>query len=207
MGIRRAMVLLENVNGLSEDRFVNTFHFASGDDPDSIVQALRAFYNAGNNGGLSQFISTNVTRTTGKSRIKIYDLDDPKIRPTIRDEPLDILATSSTTNLPNELAACVSFYGGRNLKRQRGRVYVGPLTVSALEQVSAPAPDELVAGGFASFLVSAATALMDDPATTWGVYSRMDNVLRPVSGGWVDRAFDIQRRRGVKTASRFQFGI
>jgi hypothetical protein len=45
-------------------------------------------------------------------------------------------------------------------------------------------------------------ALVNDTATNWAVYSRRDNAGYLVSNGWVDDAFDIQRRRGVSALVR-----
>lgn len=199
------MVLLENVSGKPEDRFVNTFHFQAGDDPGQIVGALRNFYNAGSGGGIAQFLSSNISRTSGACRIKVYDLADPKPRAPIMDDGLDLTASSGTANLPNELAACMSFYGTRNLPRQRGRVYLGPFATLALEQASGNAADELISGTVCSYVIAAGASLINSVDTHWVVHSPTGNADHLVTAGWIDKAWDIQRRRGAVSQVRFTF--
>jgi hypothetical protein len=110
------------------------------------------------------------------------------------------------STLPPELAICVSFRAalasGVNAARRRGRVYIGPLSDNAREgggdpQVASAARIALAQD--ADDLLTASNASAD---WSWGVYSRTDGILRPVVAGWVDDAFDVQRRRGLEPTTR-----
>jgi hypothetical protein len=96
--------------------------------------------------------------------------------------------------------------------RRRGRLYVGPLNVSALDETF-PAGDTAINPPFANLVATAAQSLVSrlpliDPEAHWCVWSRRDAQLYALTDtedqlvGWIDDAFDTQRRRGRKATSR-----
>jgi hypothetical protein len=148
-------------------------------------------------------------RGANKSQIRVYDLADPMPR-----EPEVFLWTLGGTGgspLPRELAICLSFYADRNLRRQRGRVYLGPINTSAIGNTGNDMTVEVAAR---NTIRDAAITLMN-ATPTWCVWSeaRQAEVVpgggnfgaQPVTAGWVDDAVDIQRRRGLKTSTRTIF--
>jgi hypothetical protein len=104
-------------------------------------------------------------------------------------------------NLPNEVCITVSYFAQRSLPRQRGRIYVGPLNGSAMEDTGG---DARVTPQCRSDLAAAFKRLgAFEDALAWAVFSRKDNEARgPIGGGWVDNAFDTQRRRGRDASVR-----
>ena len=62
-------------------------------------------------------------------RVIVYDLADAKPRPE-RAVALYSPATEDSFTIygPHQVACVLSFYGTRNLPRQRGRIYVGPVS-------------------------------------------------------------------------------
>jgi len=48
-------------------------------------------------------------------------------------------------------------------------------------------------------------AMAADANNDWIVYSTVDQAGHEVIGGWVDNAWDIQRRRGELSTSRLTF--
>jgi hypothetical protein len=48
--------------------------------------------------------------------------------------------------------------------------------------------------------VAAGKLLTAEPS--WGVWSKVDGVVRPIVGGWIDDDFDVQRRRGTDAQGR-----
>jgi len=199
----RALVLLDNVSQLPEDRFVNTFYFAG--DRDDITSTLHtklaSFYNFGSGGadGLGKYLSNKVQRGTSlPNEIRYYDLSEPEPREPVSFE-LVIPAAAAATDLPNEVAVCCSFYGTRNIPRQRGRVYLGPLNTAADED---GASDVRVTSDFRGAITFAAAALAGGTGPDWVVHSGAANADYPVTAGWVDNAFDTQRRRGAATSAR-----
>lgn len=87
--------------------------------------------------------------------------------------------------------------------RRRGRVYIGPLNnnagaLTAIGVLKVHVDTQTV-------LKNAATALIGSSAGAagaWSVWSRRSAALFPVIGGFIDEAFDTQRRRGVKSTAR-----
>lgn len=124
--------------------------------------------------------------------------------------------TTSTGNaMPTECAGVLSFHADltgileesgatRPRARRRGRVFIGPLNLDALDTTSAPYP---LKTPFMTTLRQAASALIaaSTPDHPWCVWSRTDAVLREVVGGWTDNAPDTQHRRGFTATVRNAF--
>jgi hypothetical protein len=201
VGVKRAMVVLGNQSGLPVDSVVNTWHFSPESTDGDIALALRAFYMPASGTSVGQYISNRISRSSSINKIKIYDLDDPKPREAYEDGLTLPAASTTTGDLPHELACCLSYYATRNLKRQRGRIYLGPFHTGALTTGVAGA-DTSVNLQLRDAIKTAAQALLANLNVTWVVYSPTDNMARDVTAGWVDSAFDIQRRRGAKAVSR-----
>jgi hypothetical protein len=206
----RAQVVLQNRNNHPADAVVNTFHFTSDvgkTDPD-LVTGLISFYNtvhAPGTNSIGYYLSNNLSRNAGTMRIKVYDMAEPKPREPVESIwALDDLGSADP--LPNEMAACLSFYADRNLARRRGRVYIGPLMSNAGAE-DLTAGDVRLTNGFRDALVGGGTYLLTLPGSaTWCTHSTVDNAWRPVTAGWVDTAFDVQRRRGLKPGARVTWG-
>jgi len=82
-------------------------------------------------------------------------------------------------------------------------LYIGPLHI--LCQDLGPSNDSRPIIEFRNALKAAAEALADDAVTlgvTWSILSRSDGDTKPVVGGYIDNAWDTQRRRGVEPTSR-----
>jgi len=77
----------------------------------------------------------------------------------------------------------------------RGRLYVGPLGLTANEGVTGDLRDLLIAD-----LKQAAVRLVAEAA--WSVWSRVLGTVTPIVGGWVDKEFGVQRRRTDKARTK-----
>lgn len=211
-----AQVNFHAVSGLPEDTVVNTLYFqAQGADgaedvaPDVIADIETAFtgdHGAAAGGPVWQHMSTALS---GLVTVKCYVMSDAEPRVPTAIGELDFTAGDlGTSQLPREVAMCLSFHAnytsGGNAARRRGRIYVGPLgsTSNILDTAT---------GGPAASII---TALKDmgvwlrDSLTAnavWCVNSDADSTLRPVTEGWVDNAFDTQRRRGQAATARTLF--
>jgi hypothetical protein len=117
---------------------------------------------------------------------------------------------------PNEVAVTFSFHadrtgasehagsGPRTAERRRGRVYVGPLSIHA-GIASTVTGGTVVNDALITCLQHCGERLLALTDGPWSVWSRKDTLVRPVVGGFIDNAFDTQRRRGEKANARTVF--
>lgn len=139
-----------------------------------------------------------------------------------------IAPDSASPGLPQEVALCLSYRADivgvleetsdgadpgtardRPRSRRRGRTYIGPLTTTTISvsddntrpKVEVRETLTMAAAKFAADL-NAASVNID-----WGVWSRVDRLVRPVTLAWVDDAFDTQRRRGLAASTRLEVAV
>lgn len=197
----RALVQLQVVSGIAEDRPQNTLHFqtAVATTPYADIQtAIATFYNA-IRGELSSLIAQNGHRT------RIYDLADPEPRAPVHDVTWNFAGAVGTNTLPSEVALVLSFQGvrasGQSQARRRGRIYIGPLRVSAADALTGRPTTPMITTltGAASALLASSDAAAD---WSWVVRSETNNDNTFIDNGWVDNSFDTQRRRGLAPSAR-----
>lgn len=224
--------VMTNATGLPADEVINDFAFKgplAGAGPDEAADAFTVvdhFYRTNTASGsavgkyISQAISRSVTHRMEAYHIHAGPLGSPFATMDWLGPPAPAEAGN---NLPNEVAAVLSFHGdltgipeeagaGRPRAQRRGRIYLGPLIVGATNVTAAnPHLDPL----FQATTREAAVRLMDEASVLWGdgdegmgwcVWSRVGATLHPVVGGWTDTAPDTQRRRGQAPTSRTVWG-
>ncbi len=105
--------------------------------------------------------------------------------------------------LPHEVALCLSFFAGRNLPRSRGRIYVGPFAIIANSN-GRPTPQLR-----SSIADRASNVGRTTENVTWVMVTNGGTPVRKepagakvITAGWVDDAFDTQRRRGAGPSTR-----
>lgn len=211
--VYRAQAIWQGPTLLPEDQFVNSFAFVRDTDDfdsdademsDEISERLREFYLepvAPATNGLVWWLPQQIVAQG--LVIKVYDLGQPPPRqPREYAHSVAIPSASSNNALPWEVALTASFYGERNLPRQRGRIYLGPLSERALADGSdaRPSAELLVALAGAVERLALGRGIGDN--AVMGVLSPTDAEIRPVTAGWVDNAFDTQKRRGNEASSR-----
>lgn len=197
--------------GDSADAITNTWHFDSDSSSSSGVVAgintkLTNFYQA-----MDAYIPSDLVGNT--LTVKYYDLEDPEPRVPIATNTITLTPTSGNA-LPSECSAVLSFKGatasGVNMRRRRGRLYVGPLLTSVVTQSSGRV---FFSSTFVTALTNAAVGVRDLVTTdnaSWAVFSpttlaqsgSLDDAFEDVTSGWVDNAVDIQRRRGTAPTIR-----
>ena len=210
MAVVKAMVILHGVTGLPKDRFVNTLWFTGPSKvavADAVQPSIEQFYNgdAPNGGALRTSLSQVISRADERQEVRYYDMADGEPRvPETRFWTLG--AAGGSTKLPNEVAICMSFRGQFNRARERGRIYLGPLTGTAAASDTEDArPDANLLNTIASAgeqLLDQFTALAN---VEWVVHSGVQGANTPVVAGWVDNAFDTIRKRGVQPDSRLEW--
>lgn len=223
-----AQAVFGTTNNISADRTVNTFHFigdsASADD-DYVGAAYRVhdFYSGPAASSSTAKLDYYLANDSGTNyHINVYDMADPKPRlPHVFNAQL--IGAGVLHDVPAEVALCASYYSGRNIPRQRGRIFLGPLCLAALETTGAgPArPKSDFLDAIQAACVRLATtddgvvkepvsifeyAVPADHHVSWAVHSVVANTWLPVTAGWIDNSFDTQRRRGPKATNRHIWG-
>lgn len=196
-------------SGLAEDRAVNVFHFEGlstyGDDAPDAIARVANFYRTLTGGAtrmVGEYLSPWVDRD---ATVTSYDMDVPPDRiPTV--EPIVLPAAIGGSGLPNEVAICLSFEGAPpHTPRRRGRVYIGPLCLNADMHVAATIGDDArpTAQLMSDLGVAAAAMATPGGSVQWVIRSIKPTVnYVPVVSGWVDNAWDTQRRRGQSATTR-----
>lgn len=230
MGSIFAEVVFAPTSGVPEDNVVNTFTFQTAAvgsptsaDYDDIAVFLQSFYNNAQTSGstVANLLGTQLSRAANGVTIKQYDLDGHLLgdaHGSPRRVSTFTLGASQggETNMPSEVAICLSYHAlltdfqqelgnTRPAARRRGRLYLGPLCTLARTQ-DATTGDVKVSSVARSTLTQAATALLASPTVSWSQWSRKQAAVSDVTGGFVDDAFDTQRRRGRNASLRTSFG-
>lgn len=220
-------VTLTHLSGIPHDNVVNHFNFrtATAGAPvtaelDAILAALTTFYNTGAGSpshAICNMLSTALSRSSGQVVVRHYNitghLDGSAHGAPVRTDTFTLGSAIGTgSNFPSEMAVCLTFHtayltdpefgpgGSRPRARDRGRVYLGPLrdTIKLVASDGEPRLDP----DWAQAVGAAGARLVADADTQWVVWSRANVITNTVTVGWVDNAFDVQRRRGPDPTSR-----
>ena len=196
------------VSGLAEDRYVNTTHWQDSSlniqDFDNVKDMLYSFYTEIPPNGTNapqDFMSTG--SINGDVTLTAYRLSDTKPRQPVYQVELQTSGIPGADTMPTEVALVLSFQAvkesGENQKRRRNRIYLGPYNVTANNDGK---PADLLI----DTLLHSSRSLLNQAENsfnwTWKVYSPSDDAAYPVWSGWVDNAWDTQRRRGTRATGR-----
>lgn len=190
-------------SGLPEDVSVNTWSFTTelaSDVPtaQAIAPVIQGFYQP-----LQAYLSPAIANVV---TLRFYERDDPEPRIPYYNTSFSI-NTGAGEELPSEIALCLSFHGepvsGLPAARRRGRIYIGPLGGSAAPSSGPSRPVQ----AFIDLIRTRALAVKAASAASggifqWTVWSTSDAAPVPITGGWIDNAFDVQRRRGLAATAR-----
>jgi hypothetical protein len=183
----------------------NTFWFsttslvAAGEEIEADLWPRLNTLLAGRIGGISQ---------TGHL-VKMYDMEDPEPRRPFLEFEENFTSDPADTMLPSQVSLCLSYQGaavsGTSQARRRGRTYFGPFAGDQGATTGRPA------AGLVTAMQVFGAGLLSDSATSdnyeWVVYSRVNDAPVPIVGGWVDNAWDIQRRRQLDATERTTFSL
>jgi hypothetical protein len=202
MALYRATVIIKSVTNVIEDASTNTYHFDANTVGDlaAVSAALQTCYQS-----MRTFYSSLMAQNGHE--IKFYRLSDAPPRATVRNDTFNFTTAPSNAPLPTEVALVVSFQGGQSSgqpqARRRGRIFFGPMNTQAVDGTA------FVAAATRTAAVNAWGVLLDaSQAATewkWSVFSTVNGTGVEVQNGWVDNAFDTQRRRGRRTTARTVF--
>jgi hypothetical protein len=201
----RALVTIPAVSGVAKDSVANNWSVTATSDPatwgPNFEAALKSFYDAWGANRSSLYVWTG-------ARCKTYALADPTPRVPVRDVSLALSGSVATNTLPSEVALVLTFQGpivsGTPQARRRGRVYLGPFSSASADSATGrPASALLSTMSTAAIALKVASVAATD--WDWVVISNVNPAV-PVStivtNGWVDNAWDTQRRRGIAFTAR-----
>ena len=196
-------MILHTVDALPENFISNSWAFQL----DSVSGAgtvltpiLKAFYDS-----LNSYFSPLIAQNGHD--IKYSHLPGTPPNYPFEEDVWNFASAPSGTAIPEELAVCLSFQGIRTAgyaqARRRGRIYVGPFDGTALT-ATRPTPALITAMGTAAATLKSSVGAIGG-TSAWTVWSPTDAASVEVNDGWIDNAFDIQRRRGTLSSSRTTF--
>lgn len=214
------VVTLNKDSLVPRDAVQNTFAFltplgAISTEITAIETALKDFYNTvtSTTHAVNEYLALDLSTAANANTFEHYNLDG-HLDGSPHGSPIATgtwtLTATGAFNLPPELAICLTFHsaygsdvefgagGSRPRARDRGRVYIGPLSTGAFSTSSPP----VVATNPLATIPAAAARLRDDANTVWAQWSRAASEVNPVAAGWVDNAPDVQRRRGLVATAR-----
>lgn len=206
-------VIFQNANLLPEDATVNTWHFENTGalpitDYDNVRDMLEDFYSEtapGATGAITDLYSDEAF--SGDVTVRAYDLDDPQPRVPVYEDGWTFTPSTAIT-MPAEVALVMSFQAapssGVSQASRRNRIYLGPFNQSTTAGTGLRP-----ASVYRTRIALAATELLaaSDASVRWKwrVWSPTLNAGAPVSNGWIDDAWDTQRRRGLAPTTRTLF--
>lgn len=180
MPIAKFQVAAASDSLLAEDAIVNTLHFN--------VLSTSPDYNA-LAGDLATLFQTwyEVAR---QIRVVAYEVAGPPPHFPVGERVLNpgVLVNAAG---PREVALCLSFFGERNLPRQRGRIYLAQ-GVKSSGLTSRPTVTMLTAAQ----TLAAGLSGLGGANVDWVVYSPTSGLHHKVSTSWVDNEWDTMRSRG-----------
>lgn len=185
------------------DVAVNSMYFRT--DADGITDP--AHWTALGNKILNGFIGLagGFTKYSGRAvTIKLYDWADAKPRP-VKAAVSYLPTTWETSALgPRCVATCLSFYSGRNVPRQRGRIFLGPWNSNDLgEFVNSSLRTQII--GLGTYLMAGLTPT--GFSETWypQVHSVTSNNFNPWTNIWTNDTWDVIHSRLPKEVTRSRY--
>ena len=188
----RMLVMRKPADNLPRNRVVNVVHFNVTPDLDPFAPDWDTLAQD----TAEVFASTQPTLEgfTG-FEVRAYALSDSLPRPPRGTGDTTQAGTGSAIG-PREVALCLSFFHERNIKRQRGRLYLGPIP-----KVYCDERPQSSATGYATALAEGLEGV-GGVNVDWSIWSPTDSAMRKVTNWWVDDEWDTQRSRGLRSTTR-----
>lgn len=201
MGAMRAQVILHTVDNVPANYVTNSWAFMGADpslDATAITTALATFY--GTFAGL--YYSPAIAQNGHE--VKFYDLPGTPPNYPVTERTFNLGSATSGTQLPSELSVVLSIQAPRTpgfpQARRRGRLYLGPFNSTANSNGRPLTALMTSIANASQTFKTTIDGLASD--TQWAVWSVADQAAVAITNGWIDNAWDVQRRRGVEDTQR-----
>ena len=197
----RVQVTLKTTDANPENFITNSWCVFTGVPPINVaatITSFKDFYDDINATYWSSSIAQN------GHIVKFYALPGVKPNYPFAEGTFNLASAPSGSPLPSECAIVLSMQGTRTAgspqARRRGRIYLGPWGAAA-NTSGRPTP------ALATQIASATQTLeanlnAQSPISSLAVWSQADGVGVNIVDGWIDNAWDTQRRRGLQYTSR-----
>lgn len=199
-----------------------------------MMAAIRDFYitvPAGGTQGPGYYLSDGVSRAASACTVLAYisfDLDgSTPLGSPIGTLSFTLQAAQVAAAFPEEVASVISYHGDltdvpvsqtnpspppatiRPAQRRRGRCYIGPLSSgSGTDPGASIRPSSTFRSNLALAMKDLAETINAiDPNLFFGIWSKADAEVYECVGGYVDDAWDTQRRRGLAATTRTLFTV
>lgn len=166
-------------------RFSGTTGFDASSLADNIITAWTSWHVAG---------------AATPLRVRIYDLEGAKPVYPAAEKLTSAWGTALNTNVPRELALCLSFAHDHFRPRQMGRLYVPWAFRNTTSSGMGTRPTNAQVDDFAT--LAPVLAAVGGPNIDWGVWSRVEHAFHQASIYFVDNEWDTVRRRGLRGTYR-----
>jgi len=200
----RAQVILHTGDANPENYISNSWCFNGmdpGTDDAPIVTMLKDFYDD----ILSSYWSSAIAQNGHEVKLSILPGTPPNYP--YFEGTFNLASAPTGVAIPSECAICLSFQATRQAglpqARRRGRVYLGPWGANA-NTTGRPTSALMTAIANAALTLKS-TASSLSTLDGWAVWSTVDQTAYGVDDGWIDNAWDTQRRRGLAYTSRTLF--
>lgn len=205
MSAYRAQVILKTVDAIPANYVTNSWCLSVSPDgaldTDEVTVALKDFYD-----DMINFIPSVIAQNGHE--IKYSELPGVKPNYPFEEDVFNLVSAPTSDPMPTEVALVLSFQGirqaGFSQKRRRGRIYFGPVRATA-SAAGRPTSAIITALATAGATFKSNIEAVTGGAHSWAVWSNVDQDSVDIANGWVDNAFDTQRRRGVLATSRTTF--
>lgn len=186
--LRVQIVGQPTVTDPGRDYITNVLWYSTnGATPAGVGDAIKAAFTA----------SAGPYYTFANVWVKVYDHANPLHSPPVYQTQYS--GSGSTSWGPRQVALCLSFYCGLNIRGKRGRIYVGPFAANLLSNV-APA-------GVMNMLqyVIGLMRLPGGPDVVHQLHHVKTDTFSPVTNYFVNNRWDTMRSRLGKETSRYVY--
>lgn len=201
----RAQVILKTADAIPANYVTNSWCIEVNPDgaldTDEVTVCLKDFYD-----DMINFLPSVIAQNGHEVKYTVL----PGVKPNypFEEDVFNLVSAPTSDNLPTEVSLVMSFQGTRQAgfsqKRRRGRIYFGPIRATGAA-AGRPTSSLITALATAGATFKSNVEAITGGAHFWAVWSNVDQEAVQINNGWVDNAFDTQRRRGVQSTSRTTF--